>query len=146
MRLNSLSIRLYKILKSNPSLYIYLPLCIYWIFLFFLTTIPLDAVPQIFSSQDKIEHLIAYLILSFLLTLSLHFQKKSFRLSKNYLMFTIVFLILYATIDELHQFFVPGRFCDIYDWSADIIGGIIGIFLSNSFIKVNINKKEILET
>ncbi len=146
MQLSSLSIRLYKILKSNPNLYIYLPLCIYWICLFFLTTMPLDAVPQIFTSQDKIEHLIAYLILSFLLTLSLHFQKKSLKISKNYLMFTIVFLILYATIDELHQFFVPGRFCDIYDWSADMIGGVLGIFLSNSFIKININKNEIQET
>ncbi|MEG8989549.1 VanZ family protein [Ignavibacteria bacterium 4148-Me] len=102
--------------------------------------------PQIFTSQDKIEHLIAYFILSFLLTLSLHFQKKSVKISKNYLMFTVVFLILYATIDELHQFFVPGRYCDIYDWSADMIGGIIGIFLSNSFIKVNANKNEIQET
>ncbi|MEJ5350884.1 MAG: VanZ family protein [Melioribacteraceae bacterium] len=146
MRLNLLSTRLYKILQKNPNLYVYLPLCIYWIFLFYLTTIPLDAVPQIFSSQDKIEHLIAYLILSFLLTLSLHFQKKSNKISKNYLMFTIILLILYATIDELHQIFVPGRFCDLYDWSADIIGGFTGIFLSNSFIKMNENKSEIQET
>ncbi len=127
MQLNSLSTRLYNTFHSKPSLYVYLPLTIYWIFLFFLTTLPVDSVPQIFNSQDKIEHFLAYLILSFLLTLSLHFQKRNLIVSKNYILFSIIFLILYATIDEVHQIFIPGRYCDIIDWTADVLGSISGV-------------------
>lgn len=137
MRLNSLSTRLYNTFQSNPFLYVFLPLSIYWIFLFVLTTIPAEAIPQFFSTQDKVEHFIAYLILSYLLLLSLHFQRKFNRVSQKPLMFAIVFLILYATVDEVHQIFVPGRFCDVFDWTADITGGVIGIILSNIFIKSN---------
>lgn len=138
MRLNSLSTRLYNTFQSNPFLYVFLPLSIYWIFLFVLTTIPAEAIPQFFSTQDKVEHFIAYLILSYLLLLSLHFQRKFNRVSQKPLMFAIVFLILYATVDEVHQIFVPGRFCDVFDWTADITGGVIGIILSNIFIKSNV--------
>lgn len=137
MRLNSLSTRLYNTFQSNPFLYVFLPLSIYWIFLFVLTTIPAEAIPQFFSTQDKVEHFIAYLILSYLLLLSLHFQRKFNRVSQKPLMVAIVFLILYATVDEVHQIFVPGRFCDVFDWTADITGGVIGIILSNIFIKSN---------
>lgn len=143
MRLNSLSTRLYNTFQSNPFLYVFLPLSIYWIFLFVLTTIPTDAIPQIFTSQDKIEHLIAYFILSYLLLLSLHFQRKFQKLSQKPLIFALVFLIIYATVDEVHQIFVPGRFCDIYDWSADVLGGVIGLILSNIFIQRNIREKKL---
>ncbi|MEG8947108.1 VanZ family protein [Rosettibacter firmus] len=143
MQLNSLSTRLYKIFQTNPLVYVYLPLVIYWIFLFFLTTLPLDAVPKIFNSQDKIEHFFAYLFLAFLLAFSLHFQKRSIIVSKNYFWFSILLLIAYATIDEMHQIFVPGRFCDVYDWISDVLGGVIGILFSNMIIKMNINENKI---
>lgn len=137
MQSNSLSIRLYNTLQKNPLFYVYLPLCVYWILLFILTTIPPDKIPQVFSYQDKIEHFIAYLILSFLLMLSLHFQKKNEMVSRKSFLFTIIFLIAYATIDEVHQIYIPGRYCDITDWLADVTGGIIGIIFSNYFIRFN---------
>jgi hypothetical protein len=34
----------------------------------------------------------------------------------------------YGISDELHQFFVPGRSVDIYDWVADTIGAALAIF------------------
>lgn len=33
---------------------------------------------------------------------------------------------LYGATDELHQHFVPGRSCDILDWTADTIGAATG--------------------
>lgn len=35
----------------------------------------------------------------------------------------------YAASDELHQWFVPGRFADVRDWIADTIGAILGASL-----------------
>ncbi|MBI4084048.1 MAG: VanZ family protein [Candidatus Lambdaproteobacteria bacterium] len=32
-------------------------------------------------------------------------------------------LALYGLSDELHQAFVPGRFCELSDWLADLAGG-----------------------
>ncbi|MDR2246783.1 MAG: VanZ family protein, partial [Treponema sp.] len=33
---------------------------------------------------------------------------------------------LYGIIDEVHQYFVPGRDCNIWDWLADSIGAVFG--------------------
>ena len=34
--------------------------------------------------------------------------------------------ILYGVTDELHQVFVPGRFCDFFDGLADALGVLAG--------------------
>lgn len=132
---NSLSIRLYKHLKNKTVFYVYVPLIFYWIFLFTLTTIPTDAIPQIFYTQDKLEHLTAYFFLAILMNLTLHFQKKYSLFSKYSTLFSFVLIILYAAVDELHQLMVPGRYCDFYDFLADSVGGILGILLIFVFIR-----------
>jgi len=136
MRLNSFLIRFYKLLKRKTRLLVYFPLLLYWISLFILTTIPVESVPKIFDAQDKIEHILAYFILALLLSFTLHFQQRSNFLSKHYFYATFIFIILYATIDELHQIVVPGRYCEFLDWSADILGGILGLLLSKKIIGI----------
>jgi hypothetical protein len=32
----------------------------------------------------------------------------------------------YGAIDEFHQYFVPGRSCDVWDWLADTLGALLG--------------------
>jgi VanZ family protein len=32
----------------------------------------------------------------------------------------------YGILDEVHQFFVPGRDCNVWDWIADTLGAVIG--------------------
>ena len=46
-------------------------------------------------------------------------------------MFGISFVlgIVYATSDEIHQYFVPGRACMIEDVFIDTLGVILGILL-----------------
>ena len=38
-----------------------------------------------------------------------------------------VVTILHGAADELHQYFVPGRHCDIRDWLADVAGASIAV-------------------
>lgn len=135
MRLNSYSNLLFENLSKHTVLLIYLPLVIYWIFLFMLTTIPVDSVPHLFKYQDKIGHFAAYGVLAFLLTLALFFQKRSNLLSSKSFLFAFLFILAYGAFDELHQLIVPGRYCDIYDWIADSLGGVLGIGLVYGLLK-----------
>jgi len=34
---------------------------------------------------------------------------------------------LYGALDEIHQYFTPGRFCDPRDWFSDTMGAALGI-------------------
>ena len=135
MQSNSFSNLLYKYLSTHTLYCVYIPLILYWITLFTLTTLPVDAVPRLFDNQDKIEHFFAYSVLAFLLTLALYFQKRSRLISSHAFLFTLIFVLAYGAIDEIHQLYVPGRYCDLYDWLADSIGGSIGIGIVYLFLK-----------
>ena len=141
MQSNSFSNLLYKYLSTHTFYCVYLPLIIYWITLFALTTVPVDVVPQLFNYQDKIEHFVAYGVLAFLLTLALFFQKRSRLISSKAFLFTFIFILAYGAIDEIHQLLVPGRFCDLYDWLADSLGGSIGIGIVYLFLKSHLKTR-----
>src|SRR3989339_1325078 len=135
MQSNSFLIRLYKYFGSHTITLIYIPLIVYWITLFILTTIPADDIPKLFENQDKYEHFIAYCVLAMLLSLALYFQKRSILISSKAFLFALLFIFAYGAVDELHQLFVPGRYCDFYDWLADSSGGIIGIGIVFLFVR-----------
>ncbi|MFA5804873.1 MAG: VanZ family protein [Melioribacteraceae bacterium] len=135
MQSNSFLIRLYKYFSSHKITVIYIPLIVYWITLFILTTIPADNVPQLFENQDKYEHFIAYCGLAILLSLALYFQKRSILISSKAFLFALLFILAYGAVDELHQIFIPGRYCDFYDWLADSSGGILGIGIVFLFVR-----------
>jgi len=119
--------RLYKTLQEHKVLY--------WVIIFTATTIPVDGLPKFFDAQDKFEHFAAYFILEILLALTLHFQDKYSALKLKPILFSLLFLSLYAALDEIHQYFIPGRYADVLDWIADVIGGAIAIFLLRMFFK-----------
>ncbi|MGK9367951.1 VanZ family protein [Melioribacter sp. Ez-97] len=123
-------------MRTNPRRYVYTPLVIYWILLFSLTTIPADKLPQIFVWQDKIQHFIAYLILSMMLALSVHFQRKIPKFSQMPFKITFWFIVIYASLDEIHQAFIPGRYCDLFDLMSDIAGGTLGLLIVDKFLKI----------
>lgn len=135
MQSDSLSSRLIKTLTKQRTYFIYILLIIYWIALFIGTTLPIDKVPQIFNAQDKLEHFLAYFGLAVLVTLCFYFQKRFPFLSSRVFLFSTIVVVLYGTIDEIHQLLIPGRYCDFYDWCADSIGGIIGIGLMYFLLK-----------
>lgn len=72
----------------------------------------------------KLAHFTEYLILGFL---TINMLNKN-DISKKYLL-SILICIIYATSDEIHQLFVPGRACQLIDILIDSIGSIIGIYL-----------------
>lgn len=107
----------------------YLPLGLYALFIFILSSIPSDEFPEIdVPFIDKYTHFIEYAIFSFL-TIRALIKEDTI---KNYIsksLSAIVITALYGATDELHQLFVPGRNCEIMDLLADLLGAFIGVVI-----------------
>ena len=107
-------------------------------FIFFVSSLPADDLPGLFWGQDILFHIFEYAILA--LFLNYAFKKSTFsslRKDKR-LALVILFCLIYAVSDELHQQFVPGRISSIADLALDSIGILLG-----SLIKVKIPHKSI---
>ena len=126
---------MFDFIEKNKGKLLYIPLAIYWLILLVLTTLPGNDLPKT-GINDKIEHFTAYFLLGILLSLALLFQNKFLKIKKYFTLYTGLFIGLYAALDEIHQLFVPGRECDIMDWTADMIGASIGILLIIFLIRI----------
>jgi VanZ family protein len=69
--------------------------------------------------EDKIAHLLAYAVLAWLVHRAL---SKPRRLTASVLSTAWLLSAGYALSDELHQRFVPGRQCDLWDLAFDVVG------------------------
>ena len=122
-------------IKTHRKWIVYLPLGSYWLLLFVLTSLPSDDLPSV-SLNDKVEHFLAFFGLGFLLNLTLFLQEKYSLTIVKAALYTFIFGALYGAADELHQLFIPGRVCDIIDWTADSIGILLGVIVINLIIKL----------
>ena len=86
----------------------------------------------------EIAHMIEYAAMSvpLFVFVSTFIEKK-----KPLLSLPIAFSVLYAISDELHQYFVPGRSCEIIDVVIDSFGAICGIILTYEILKLICRKK-----
>lgn len=135
MRLSSYKNHLYNQLNNNRVAFVYIPLGIYWIVLFILTTIPSSALPSL-GGIDKFEHFSAYTVLGFMIGLATNFQS-IFRFKQNKLyLVTFSIAIIYALLDELHQIPIKGRYFDWWDLLANFIGIIFGLGILRWFLSI----------
>ncbi|MCH8170535.1 MAG: VanZ family protein [Bacteroidetes bacterium] len=121
-------------LERHKKIAVYFPLISYWLILIIATSLPSKDIPSI-KLNDKIEHLLAYFILGFLFNIAVLVQNKFTFLKEKAFFSTIIFLGIYAIIDELHQLFIPGRDCSFLDWSADLLGVVFGVLLTYFLLK-----------
>ena len=108
---------------------------IYWIapiawagLLFFLSA--QSSLPKIgpeFRNIDKLEHMVAYGFLGMFIMLALR-KAHGTRLPLA-LLLTILIASAYGATDEWHQSYVPNRSCDVLDWTADTLGGVLAASL-----------------
>lgn len=103
-------------------------LCSYWVALFAATHIPGSAMPNTGGLSDKLLHVIAYGILTFLLLLFLNSKIAIKRATWpwTYLRALLV-VVAYAVADELLQIPIPGRYAEFRDWIADLLGILSGL-------------------
>ncbi len=135
---------MYSYLYKHRFYLINIPLIIYWIILFILTTLP-GQMAVTLDVSDKIEHFGAYGLLSVFLYLNLSFQNR-FEIFKKFPgTFTVVIASFYGLLDELHQLLVPGRSADVLDWLADFSGSLVAVLITGYIIR-RIREIEIKKT
>lgn len=78
---------------------------------------------------DKLAHATAFGALAFSLELELRSLPKGMPLHRRHLLIFIL-VSLFGASDELHQRFVPGRECDVFDWMADSTGAALALAIS----------------
>jgi VanZ family protein len=99
----------------------------YWVFLCVITHIPQVRLPRV-PVTDKTAHLVAYFVLSGLLSVAwwLSYPRDRFAW-----VWVLAILMSYAAADEITQEWV-GRYKEFTDWIADSVGaavavGVVGI-------------------
>ena len=133
---------MYSYLQANKKYLIQLPLIIYWIILFILTSLP-STMAIATDINDKLNHFGAYGLLSVLLYLNMHFQEKIKILSRFPAAFTVLIASVYGFLDEIHQMFVPGRSAEFLDWLADFLGSVTAVLITGYILrKFNQNEFE----
>lgn len=93
--------------------------------IFYLSSQPHVSVPDLFDSQDKAGHFIAYGVLGFFVSGSFWHRP----LRGRDVIVAAVLTLLYGASDEFHQSFVPGRDVSGLDLLADGIGGAIAAYM-----------------
>jgi len=115
---------------SRQHKLIIISLVFYWATLFILAHIPIPQLVRKADVSDKGLHLLAYMILSFLLASAINpYKKVNWR--KATVWWVLLVIVWYGVIDEVLQGYVAGRSSDIKDFVADLAGAFTGaIFLS----------------
>jgi VanZ family protein len=94
----------------------------------FMSSLPGSAIPTMpFLNGDKLVHCLEFGLFGMLLFRAFRFPP----LTHNPYRLTVVVGMLFAASDELHQLFVPGRYCDILDFIADSLGIIVFAWISS---------------
>jgi VanZ family protein len=108
--------------------------------IFLLSSIPTLKSPDIgISFEDKIYHAIEYAVMGFLLQRGSDAAGR--RSAKRFL---LVFAagVFYAATDEIHQWFVPGRQCDFYDFLSDAAGVFAGQAIFSTGLMWKMSRKK----
>ena len=105
-------------------LYYWLPVFIYACLIFYLSSLPEVPLVTEITKETLILHMIEYAILSILLFRAFTNSKNTV-LRNNAIFLAIIIAILYGITDEIHQYFVPGRFLNHLDIIANGIGSSI---------------------
>jgi len=112
--------------KQMPiAIKFWLPVLLCMGFIFYASSIPGSEIPCLFPLQDIVFHLFIYSILCFFFSRALKNTYLNIRRAKI-IVFTIIFGIIYAASDELHQAFVPYRSVSGFDVFIDTMGSLVG--------------------
>lgn len=116
----------------NSFVFFWVPVYAYMGLVFSLSSMPNPmALPEaswalfVFgNAATYVLHTLEYIGLSLLLGVAFRHSQHNFLVKHSYILGFIV-ASLFGISDELHQLFVPGRECSIWDMGADSLGALI---------------------
>lgn len=127
---------------SRQTLIYRLPVVIYCVVIFVQSAFPSPEVLEQFDWSDKSLHFMGYALLGALLV---RMFKREFSAMAPWKVILLSVLVgtFYGISDELHQAMVPGRFADVRDVLADMLGIIpasVLFWLDLPFVDRPVNK------
>lgn len=117
--------------QFSKTIYYRLPVAAFCIAIYWQSSRP-GMIPTDIPHTDKLLHALAYALLAFLATRWLHIENRP-KSRKTAIILAFLFTTLYGLSDEIHQYFVPGRFASSLDFIADMTGA--AIFTLACFLK-----------
>lgn len=116
------------------------PFLLCLVLIFIQSSIPATEYPKIeIWGADKLVHIGVYGVLAAFCYISLIHQEKFPFLLRHALLLSVIIVSLYGASDELHQYFVPNRECEFWDWLADFAGAVIMILLVKYYLSKRLN-------
>ena len=118
----------------KKNLFVTLPLFLWSATILVLTSLPAQEMPEInLWNWDKLAHCFVYLVLAvlvmrYLLEVRGYIPAKALKLC-------IIIGAAFGGIDEVHQFFIPGRSCAWQDFIADFIGVLFGGYMAFRYFR-----------
>ncbi len=125
-----------------------IPIVLYSFLVYFMSSLELDRIPKFtILGFDKLIHLTEYFVYVVFMLIALETFEK-IKTKRQMIFIAILISMLFGISDEIHQYFVQGRSCSIFDFIADSLGIIIGVilfpkiqiifkFVHDNFIKTN---------
>lgn len=115
--------------KAKHIFWFWMPPVGYMIAIFSVSSLPN---PQIGGeTPDYMLHALEYFLLTLLLIRLFLTQKTShqkqglFTIWQHASLFSLIIAITYGISDEIHQYFIPGRHCSLYDVFSDTMGSML---------------------
>ncbi len=93
----------------------------------------------IYEMADKINHFVrktAHFTIYLILGILSFMLAECYENRKKAILYALIFCLLYAISDEIHQLFVPGRSGEIKDVLLDFSGSLLGIIILTSISKI----------
>ena len=106
--------------KTHTRWALWLPVALWMVAIFTLSGISFqDERVEFFRFQDKIIHLLEFGVLGLLMVRAAYLDGSR---SRRAYWWCIGLAMLYGALDELHQYYVPGRTVELADVAADGLG------------------------
>jgi VanZ family protein len=93
-------------------------------------------IPFDIGGSDKVIHILEYSFMGFLVAFGYKLTPETYQ---NQGKTTFITACLTGIVDEIHQYFVPGRSCNFFDFMADMAGCAIGIIFYVYLLKLLTN-------
>jgi VanZ family protein len=84
---------------------------------------------------DKVAHICAYFAYGLCVQFA-YYGLSGNPIKKKIIIGTLIISALFGASDEFHQYFVPGRTCDIFDFIADVTGASLSLLLMSTNNKI----------
>ena len=105
-----------------------------------LTSWPSPRIGTEITGIDKVGHFSVYAILGALTARAL-LQPRTLRA----LVLAAGFIALFGALDEVHQLWVRGREASVWDWTADLLGCVVGLTLGNHYLSLARARRELTQ-